>query len=175
MTDNPLTEDRNERIKRAVKADPLRKMTERGVAGAAARDPDALAALTEQIEAHPATPPADMTDAELNAAVAVEVMGWRFGIAEDRWPHYSSGYVKRVEDDEWQSWSPATDIAAAFEVVDRVKTMDAWKRDAFINSLCDDAHVNHFDAPCQAVASVMFRLSPRAICEAALQAVRADK
>ena len=48
MTDNPLTEDRNERIKRAVKADPLRKMTQHEVAEAATQGPDALAVLTEQ-------------------------------------------------------------------------------------------------------------------------------
>ena len=48
MNNDPLTEDRNERIKRAVKADPLRKMTQHEVAEAATQDPDALAVLTEQ-------------------------------------------------------------------------------------------------------------------------------
>ena len=64
---------------------------------------------------------AKMSDAELNAAVAEKVMGWRqHQYMGDCWASdsFENGYRQK------HYWSPSTDIAAAMEVVDRVLELD---------------------------------------------------
>ena len=111
-----------------------------------------------------------MTDAELNAAVAREVMGWR----------------KREDCDYWDlgpqrvdrfgpTFTPSTSIADAFEVVERMEQR-GW----------DHAHSSMgVDRDPGVIEWQFFQLRPnaeffglgqpgRAICEAALEAVRSD-
>lgn len=133
------------------------------------------------------TAPDDMPDAELDAAVAREVMGWEPGLTGRNvaiWvaPDYDDGF--------WLSkrgWRPSTDIADAFDVVKRMRAnlpeefdhepipcfMRFWhalvalttaRRRALGES--DAVRVVCGDAP------VLYYLTPRAICEAALAAVR---
>lgn len=132
--------------------------------------------------------PADMTDAELNSAVAREVMGWRSGIAEDRWsnnapPHYSSGYVKRTADGEWEPWSPATGIAAAMnDVVGEMMRRGYWfefRSPAPGTSYGENwlVSVLHLAKPRDPDSwfKAKHPMLARAICEAALKAKREDR
>jgi len=115
-----------------------------------------------------------LTDDELNAAIATEVMGW----APHRWrpeTHWSSGYQRSPCGADY--WDPATDYGDAFEVVERMRELNApfWQR--FANALIEwvetidpgDSEVGHFFEP---LSFVLYYLTPRAICEAALAAVR---
>lgn len=124
---------------------------------------------------------ADMTDAVLNAAVAVEVMGWELEnvptppgaeIPRRRWRRPSTDLNDLRPTLLEGDWSPATDIDAAFEAVELMRERQTDVRDKFIDALCRHADVDFFDPPIQAVSAAMFRLTPRAICEAALAAVR---
>ena len=125
-------------------------------------------------------PPADMTIPELNAAIAVEVMGWTKGphpdnnlldMALEVWWHTTDaaeGWHYQVDD-----WSPATDIAAAMNdvVPEMIKRGYCW-------SLITGEPKYEEWAWCVDLndgikAKDIFNDSlPRAICEAALEAVR---
>ena len=115
----------------------------------------------------------DVTDDELSAAIAVEVMGWR------PWPSEFDvhGWVlpgETIVGPSLNHWQPTTDIADAFEVVERM-TKQGWEF-----SVCT---VNPQVAPC--LMEIEFwhpgkpghasrNHLPRAICEAALETVRSD-
>ena len=112
----------------------------------------------------------DMTDDELNAAAAVEVMGWSHdatGIGSFFVPGH--GHIHDAD------WSPATDIAAAFKVIERMRekfwldisTPHQWRE-------WYEVEVHKWNAY-DHQAKVKSESLPRAICEAALQAVRASK
>ena len=129
-----------------------------------------------------------MTSAKLDAAVAVECMGWTLEevpappgaeMPRRRWVRPSKGpndlRPALLEGD----WSPSTDIAAAFEVVERMR-MDTSIFGRFCRALLNDfseAGIDiHEDPTHDALGGVwwlMMNITPRAICEAALQAVRA--
>ena len=68
-------------------------------------------------------PPSDMTPAELNAAMAVEVMGWD-GI-DNEMPVWINGRPIRTAGGEWV-WSPTTDIAAAMNDVVGEMVKGGW-------------------------------------------------
>lgn len=109
-----------------------------------------------------------MTDDELNASVAIEVMEWEVGPQPGGsglrvWPETPRHTGKPLDD-----WSPATDIADAFEVVD--STDDQWSIDRVLRKWV----VRIGTADNLRVAAVNDSL-PRAICEAALKAVRQKK
>ena len=97
-------------------------------------------------------PPAEMTDAELNAAVAQEVIGWDDDHIAFTLAHH---------------WSPATDIAAAFEVVEEMRgrgwrfTMMGDEGGEPFARFHRGTHIGRSD-----------KMWSRAICEAALAAVR---
>jgi len=107
-------------------------------------------------------------DDELNAAIATEVMGWT-----------------RYHDATWLAddgrrivarWSPATDIADAFEVVERMRENGVWV--TFSASPPDGQWVVNLEGASMLgkapIARIFADTLPRAICEAALKAVGHD-
>lgn len=106
-----------------------------------------------------------MTDGELNAAVATEVMGW-WRSDLPRWKNHwcTKGIGSRNLD-----WSPATDIADAFEVVERMSEVYDFEC-----LLQDGKWFARFWPKELKSKCVMWQVDtlPRAICEAALEAVR---
>lgn len=110
----------------------------------------------------------EMTDAVLDAAVAVEVMGWERDPRDDGWRDRNFVLVR-------DPWHPSTDYAAAFEVVGRMmRHLPAvWLQFVFRLPRVDDPTIDRQWTPILAAVSETLRaLTPRAICEAALQAVR---
>ena len=120
----------------------------------------------------------DMTNAELNAAVAVEVMGWQWR-AYDRPGENSAGYwITRDKGgmlDE-RYWSPATDFAATMN--DVAPEVGRRSMDLAITVFPDEFIVSV--TPHLSLEWICERrgtdkaLLPRAICEAALAAVRSE-
>jgi hypothetical protein len=114
-----------------------------------------------------------MTDDELNAAVAVEVMGWTWRPAIS----YAKpeGWVD-AEMKTWarpESWGPATNIVDAFEMVGRMPGQ--WSLDRVL----DTWSVRYKGGggqglPHRPIVAVAGAFLPRAICEAALAAVRSQ-
>lgn len=121
-----------------------------------------------------------MTDDELNAAVGTEVMGWTKS-SHDLAAQLDAG-CRRCPSLTFRSatfmssrWSPATDIADAFEVVERMR--DTHNLDISIDRAFNtDWRVDFTNEPTSRAlavyASARAPTLPRAICEAALQAVR---
>lgn len=123
-----------------------------------------------------------MSDAELNAAVAVEVMGWKY--VEDS-PKVVRPCHWRGEDGTsqagwWMGPHPwGTDIAHAWEVVERMQERFG-KRLSFLLSHDDGYGASAWSATfwvgkAKYEAMPPADTAPRAICEAALAAVRAEK
>lgn len=109
-----------------------------------------------------------MTDDELNAAIWVEVMGWLAPDEEDgtTWARDIKGHWFEEVDGPWKF---ATDIAAAFEVVERMRSAH-WD-DVVLEASTDGWRVSFtglFGVDNRFFADSL----PRAICEAALAAVR---
>jgi hypothetical protein len=113
-----------------------------------------------------------MTDAELDTAVAVEVMGWK---------RYSNGYGTGVDKSNFINdarWRPSTNIANAWQVVERMNTLGHLvifysgfvENGKYIVSVYPPK-LTHLDPLCKVEASA----APRAICEASLEAVRRGK
>ena len=123
-------------------------------------------------------PIADMTDAELNAAAAIEVMGWwqrQTFPGED--PVFTWALSDNLKDDRPTTWSPSTDIAAAFEVVERI--LKTLRLDVDImrgHPRWNEWLVQFSNEPTRDGVTLSARNAslPRAICEAALAAVRAN-
>jgi len=116
----------------------------------------------------------DLTDDELNAAMATEVMGWTWdwfpGLEEYR--PIVPGHAQICA-----AWSPATDYGDVFEVVERMQHHDLWVETHSPSE--QGAHWCAFVWPLgehgtdDPVGSASHPDSlPRAICEAALAAVR---
>ena len=114
--------------------------------------------LRGDTDAHPAKP---TTDAERNAAVAREVMGVEYDLEYQR---AKSGML-------WVDWSPSTSIADAFEVVERVPqpaTLTRHDNGRWLVEFWPRTNDENYGG---AEADTL----PRAICEAALEAVRAGR
>lgn len=114
-----------------------------------------------------------LTDDELNAAIATEVMGW----APHRWrpeTHWSSGYQRSPCGADY--WDPATDYGDAFEVVERMRENGVWV--TFSASPPDGQWVVNLEGASMLgkapIARIFADTLPRAICEAALKAVGHD-
>ena len=93
----------------------------------------------------------EMTDKELSKAVAIEVMGLKW--VDGGFPGISI-----------DGWKPATGIADAWKVVDRAEFVDVTKTSKGWACAIQFAHGSLSYAPSYT--------APRAICEAALMAVR---
>lgn len=116
---------------------------------------------------------ADMSDAELDRAVAREVMGWIPGSRNTRWHDAATderGIHKFMRN--FAAWSPSTDIATAMNDVVSEMRRRGYRfmvSDAPDSSDCGCGFyrgVNSFFEQCA------FGREARAICEAALAAVR---
>ena len=110
----------------------------------------------------------EMTDEELNNAVAVEVMGWH----EQYERGYRAEWVGEHERDgeDVENWNPSTDIKQAFQVVEKMRSM-GW---SYV--IGDEADIYY----CKFInlyitCSDEADTQQRAICHAALDAVRAKK
>lgn len=127
---------------------------------------------------------ADMPDDELNAAVAVEVMGWNLrpqpGGAQIRL--FSGRRRCKHEGKRLADWSPTTNIATAMnDVVGEMRRGGPphWRR--FTDALQEWAYEQDGQPAgdegrlWDPVCAVLWYLTPRVICEAALAAIRADK
>lgn len=119
--------------------------------------------------------PSDMTDRELDAAVAVEVMKWPHrppGFGGPRPPHVAEFVdgTTMVRTPNCNDWRPSADIAAAWEVVEKMRTEGY----GFILTDCP-AYVCAFDLDSSVEWRSKADTAPRAICLAALAAVRGRK
>ena len=132
---------------------------------------------------------ADMTDAELDVAVAREVMGWTEPL------HVTADCEKRRggRTRYWLIGTPpicticngrnlprfSTDIAAAFEVVEAMRGRGYWWEMRCPCQRGDDRHIARFEMDADVAGPYTFAAArhaslPRAICKAALEAVRAE-
>ena len=110
-----------------------------------------------------------MSSEELDRAIATEVMGWQdhpsFAFALDVPGSDEPAYRYK------ESWSPSTDISHAWEVVEKMRER-RWQFNRHPESDQWQAIVN-----CRALRdtkSACVETLPRAICLAALAAVRAE-
>ena len=111
-------------------------------------------------------PPSDMTDAELNAAVAQEVMGNGYAVRTGQ-------AIKQTGPHSATPWFPTTDIAAAFEVVERMREL-GWEQ-VNVNVAEDDLAYCWMKRPGPTKVTNSQAPTPaRAISEAALEAVRSE-
>lgn len=112
--------------------------------------------------------PADMTDAELNEACAVEVMEWT---CWDQYQLTTRGEVQSLRELPPRTWSPATDSGTAIDDVVAEMRRRGFDVDIYLRAerpLCAlRTETRSFAAWANTLA--------RAICEAALAAVRADE
>lgn len=132
------------------------------------------------------TPVEELSGRELDAAVHIEVMGWDAGDVDVE-GMYGTTFNHDVDGRSFQVVPPySTDIAAAWEVVERLAS------DGLYISLCDNRHgcyrlngdsvsgfwveiVRHDaadDYPTEHVRGLQAPTAPEAICRAALKAVR---
>jgi len=117
-----------------------------------------------------------MTDRDLDAKVAVEVMRWTLGP-----PHMIHGYMMHgmVEVECWEgsrkgdteqtkeSWHPSTDIAPAWKVWEHMKDDDGhWSR--FVDRLV----MGGYEITAPTCEQSLRDITPKAICLAALDAVK---
>lgn len=117
--------------------------------------------------------------AELDAAIAAEVMGWERRVTG----RDVVGWI--TPDGGWRSkpeWRPSTDIAAAFDVVERM--LAAGRTEVILRSpnsrnprgwrvsIWAPARPHGINEP---TAAARHDSLPRAICEAALQAARSGQ
>ena len=134
---------------------------------------------------------AKMSDAELNAAVAEKVMGWKlYDYEKGRYAKTKADYVDAYTNDGWgwegrsgdeyaHQWSPSTDIAAAWGVVEKMKA-DGWffqLGDVIELPEWLSRFTSPFFPPGGPVqdASAMDKSAGRSICLAALAAVEAKE
>lgn len=124
-----------------------------------------------------------MTDRELSALVATDVMGWTGWYVVN-----GDALVKRVRTgipsalDYWADslgkrypcgWSPSTDIAAAWEVVERMRH-DGWTWFGLEVGVDGEWEAAFDKRECSALLAEWNESAPRAICLAALAAKRGD-
>jgi len=102
----------------------------------------------------------EMTNDELNYAVAVEVMGWK-----------ATGgyYTGDFDDPAYGNWHPTESISDAWQVVEKMRE----KKFGFslVAALTDDTNKNIWMAIFAFGLVVEHKSAPRAICEAALAMV----
>jgi len=124
----------------------------------------------------------------MNRKVATDVMGWHVEEAPLGVEVYSDadgtfmGCVSDLEDD---AWCPSTDIAAAWEVVERFRRGDINGPDPLKVSCCMDLNLYDtiqmpdwrcsFSSPCLAEHEAFGNSAPLAICRAALLAVEGNR
>ena len=122
-----------------------------------------------------------MTDAELNEAVAREVMGWRsrykFNPPTEPYPYYQIDAVDqelrlcRSVGEGVRGWSPATNIADAMEVVEKMRA-DGYRVNLYMPTN-DSGKIPHcYIGSKTGIWNAKHNNPARAICEAALEAVR---
>ena len=113
----------------------------------------------------------EMTNAEMDAAVAVEVMGRRVALLGDNMYYFS---IDGVEITLWRSdWRPTTDINQAFEV-EKAMRKDGF---AFFLESADDDHdyiVQFARYETDSWYTAVEKSAARAICAAALAAKRGE-
>jgi len=118
----------------------------------------------------------EMTNEELNNAVAVEVMGWEASIEPKHncWGNNIPKQCYAIIGGGKQEWSPTVFISQAWEVVDKMKG-NAWH--IFVETLDNDKRwVAYFSSSDDTVVVEAWHESaPRAICEVALNAIRENK
>jgi hypothetical protein len=114
---------------------------------------------------------------ELDALVAERVMGWTI-YSNDR--KYQQGWSEHSEGTPMDIPSYSTDIAAAWEVVERVNFLDKYSRDFLLQRECIDVDPYRWvwfawfrkDGVDENVdTSARCETAPHAICLAALKAV----
>ena len=121
----------------------------------------------------------EMTDRELDLEVATKVMGWKLGppheimgymahgsVIAESWEGSTKDNLTRIKD----SFRPSTKIADAWLVVDAMRDMPAPIMDGFLWEL----HKQASAALLIPWPDVFWRITPEAICRAALQAVGAS-
>lgn len=118
----------------------------------------------------------NMTDEQLNEALAIEVMGW----TEKERYYQSDGttYKFYVYGDNKtcvkENWNPTHDLNQAFEVLDKWHSFSTCNISHAIYRNGEKYLVTLDCLPFQSVAQVKHKSLARAICEAVLTVVRKD-
>jgi len=119
-----------------------------------------------------------VTDDELNAAVAVEVMGWTWHEPGEAYNILLGGWYEGLAHRRRQGWSPATDYNDVFEVVERMRDKRHWLE--ILSPTERDVHWCVFVRPFGTyhrddISAISGGDSlPRAICEAVIEAKRSE-
>lgn len=115
-----------------------------------------------------------MTNDDLNSAVATEVMGWTVGHENAYRQTWDTPVGWRLRDE----WNPADGIVDAFDVVDRMRELGYWYELRQPASRDDTMAVARFELDAShgrySMSAARADALARAICEAALDAVRTD-
>jgi hypothetical protein len=111
--------------------------------------------------------PSEMTNEQLNEAVAVEVMGWEWCPKLLRWVHGPT----LADTTSKREWFPSTDISAAFSVVEKMQN-DTGLYPDFIEAI----RTAREETPFKSVEGWLFSLPAeifaRVVSEAAILASR---
>ena len=110
---------------------------------------------------------------ELDALVAEKVMGWRLlDPPQADQPSYWATWVMLPHREAAKDWSPSTNIAAAWEVVERLRANGySWMQFTLIADQWDlEMGQGGHDIGCDTLAPT----APLAICRAALKAASYD-
>lgn len=125
-----------------------------------------------------------MNEEELNAAVAEKVMGWTLkgqmwqlgneprGLTMDVMSMGIMGHEPPPVAELFRVWSPATDHAHAFEVVEKMRRRGWYLR--LVDCIELDEYEARFITPDFHDGSAGGLSIPRAICEAALKAIESE-
>ena len=109
----------------------------------------------------------EMTDEELNNAVAVEVMGWEYG---DHFITGANSYRivgrKTTTYTKANNWYPTTDYNQVFQVVEKMDYFAVRRHKAGGYWRCICVYQDGLSIGAESASA------PRAICEAAVMAVR---
>ena len=108
----------------------------------------------------------EMTNEELNYAVAVEVMGW----SKESNEHGQKIYTNADGYEYVGNWLPTTHIFSAWQVVERMRK-DKWWYEIY-TEYTDPEYFAKFGSGDWPVYSSSCETQQRAICEAALKAIR---
>ena len=120
----------------------------------------------------------EMTNAEMDAAVAVEVMGWTVGMSLKFSAHGNVAQVKSYLDDgldfaaEVADWQPTTDLNQAFEVA---KAMGILSMYLDLRQDAEFWRAGFYNMTGNLLSWSQDASAARAICAAALAAKRGEK
>lgn len=110
----------------------------------------------------------ELSDRELDALVAVEVMGWQRQDGYNYWMTFPAGGTFELHG-LIATWSPSTDISAAMEVEDRI--VDLGLQSAYADELTNIVSLEKGKTQLGAMRFDLIHATARQRCEAALATI----